>query len=619
MDHLYSLNAKLLLLSNEDEEAAAAAATDYLVASNRVYNDDQWDRLNKAINIFNNHTDTNIELADEFEINVASIINHSAIDPIYACKVYKNFDQIFSKINSNNDLLSVDNINFIKTIVNETKIEINDEIFISENRNFNNNNNIVLSVMPKLYDTYEIIVDNDSSTSNYWLDEFQKLIFNDVVQQPYLDYISFSHYIVRNILHMYKIENGDVNQLLQYNKNTNTNDDDDDDYWQASLAHLIHTCGYSDEITRRMFIDDYVYYKNEKYDLAFVPKFPNIYNIYPLTLPQIQDLKVSNDFVKECVNFYHDMDPQLLLITDDDGTVPKKYLQFFKIFPFKSGHYIHPTSGKCLYIQQKRFIKKNIFEIFTHMECKLAKLYTWINDILNLLTFDDILTFTIISKSLNVQALGLMSLRKLCGAYLELDNLRIKLPTNNEMFEWLDIYCTFYSTSTTTTKIILPVSYEPVKPFYISLINDIVQGGFNELIVTCICANYKIPERYLYNLHKLMKTPEQLYVFYTLLIQEYPLKMYQNIRDKLKTNFGKDFIDFNSKYKPNEFIQIQNYNFKSNAPKIKLYNSDNKEFNEKLNYIYKQLNDLIMNNEVELNTRQIVNKITLLCTTTSTN
>lgn len=343
--------------------------------------------------------------------------------------------------------------------------------------------------------------------------EFERLCFNNRVLYYYYEGTSFAAYVYQNIL--YSLNANDLNQLKGNN------------VWQVKLAEILYKTDFDDFIAFSAFTQNQIVVNESTViDTSFVPK----YRVLELKPVMKRIPKSDNDRI--ILNYRNYLNPRQI------RKVPIQYISIFLTFPFKDKHYIQPN-GDIAYINlpmvnQKKIVYDNI-ELTIQQMCEISDIMQIIVDARNWIN-PNVLIYKLISENdLKRQGLMLILLRYLIGPYLTLGPFTINLPTMNNILKWSNI-----ANSNECNKILLlkntieqnniSTSYDKIK-IYVNLIKSIVDNCVSKIGATFLCSSYQIPDVYLASIYELLESDAEKYVFFTLLIQQYPLNQYLKYRD----------------------------------------------------------------------------------------
>lgn len=579
------------------------------------YTDDQFTRLERIWDVITTYR-KNVTMSTKVELKAAAIWNHIAINPFIRAKITKHINHIINNIiHSDLDLTKPEKLSEIVELLRSTEIEPNDVILL-------NNNEVIIPnqyiFAPKLHTTYEVEQINDDFST---IHKFELMLFGGFAKHPYTTDMSFSTYLLKNILH--KLNASSITQL-KFNNDV-----------LAKIAILVALeFGYDDIATKLAFKFQIVKYKDVEYNTSFIPKFYDVDKIRPSSVIggviDNDDLKFTHKLINDQRNglqYYNDMDPKTLPF------VPKSNLRIFKIFPFKAGHYINPETGNVMFLNKKPLNPNHLLNrLISYVPCNEKIIQQWAADFAEIFTLSELISFTVNSSDIKTQAFGLLALRIKYGIYIKIDtpNLIITLRNAHDILSWLHLQC--YDTASNVTHgddmVLLPHSQKSPtfsKPYYEELIRDIAASAITKLNATLICSSYTIPEVYLYDVHKNLNSDAEKYVFLTLLCQKYPRLLYMSVRDdKLNPIFGSENINVLEKYEPN--LQTSKiYNEDTTQKDLENYKIDIlRPFDlgtvtcpiykclDQYEFTNSKLNELVMTGDTTLNEEELISFITLM-------
>lgn len=601
--------------------------------------------VNKYDNIINNN----------YALDKKLFIKHKAIAilqrryPVNVCKLKKNFrtlQEIFHKYNLMNftdfdiatNIQTKENLSLdIRNILRSTKLIEYDTIYLPIEKT---------NILPFLLNFTEKNQKNDvfkfslKPISNVSLFEFENFAFNNNVLFQYYEGVSFSSYFVQNTLHMFNVKN-----IKDLEKN---------EAWQAKLTVFIDKMSFNDSIVMEAFYNDIVTGIDLKmYNVDFVPKY-DVIKIKPKSRQNMlcskrQTLCDSEKCVNNVEMIYENEMRQYWLTFDEKHTkiVPKRYLSIFYAFPFKNGHYVRPN-GRVVFIDFACKIRKSVDFSLKNI-CSLDSLYETIENISSRISLNELVFTLINSSSLIESAIAMMVLRNILKGNdftLKSSNNEvetIKIPLFNEILKWLNITCLatqLTSKNSFNNSIILPKGDTTNRKNFrtvddtVSMIKDIVRIAKNVKSVDFICSSFMILECDIRFVYEKLTSNEELYVFYTLLMQNYNNAAYNLKRKNLTVNFNKsnslspstinvetdtDIKLFYEKYKPTSRPYVSSsYNFmnfeniQQNKIVYDLYDICD-DFHDIHDYVFldKQLEILVNTGNVQLSIDQFLRFILL--------
>lgn len=455
----------------------------------------------------------------------ASILNNEYINSSRSFKLEKNIQAIQSILNTNDltdDALIFEKRRPILQLVENTKFQIGDKFQLSFKSKIptwfpepNKQSIIQWSVLPSI---------------NVSLADFQQLLFNNKIIQPYYKNINFVDYIVTNLKYFL-----DIQEIEEITDNLLD---------QAKLLLFIDKTDYNEYTLIRAFYDNTLTYNNVIFDTSFVPKYP------VLELKHQFEPIINNDYAKE-IEYWNSIDLSTI------QSIPLEYLAIFMVFPFKNGFYVQPD-GKIMKIPVKLQNRMSLINTLDSI-CSINDLEAILDETSKFYSIEEVLNWTLYEKSLRNVGLGILLLRRYYGNILTINPFKIALPTEYNVLSWLSLQCTNKNSS---KGIILPINDDSrhsidklnqTAIITIALIRDIISSCQTAFGASVLCSNYCILEIDMYKVFKQLKTPTEKYVFLLLIYQYYPYYNYHRAIKALHTQvtFGRDTtIDVLKLYKP---------------------------------------------------------------------
>lgn len=516
------------------------------------------------------------------EKKAAAITGHPDINPILKCKVAIALDTILKFVESDNDFENVKIINRIRNHLETINIETGSTLTMVRKLP-------ILSVQPIVPIEYVNVLETEISTVVNIAD-FEYTMFNGKVKYRYMRETSFATYMYQNI--MYFLNTYDVNALEGI------------DTWLARYAVLLNRTKFSDYVAKKAFYQDIVYFHGVGYDTSFVPKY-DVNNLRP------QDPIPCSITDESQIDYYYKLN---VLRTDQ---VPIDKIGIFLTFPFKDGHFIKPN-GRIRYLgldNRKRALKS--VRLMIKNICSVNDIEAALDSAARGMQLDDIIYRAVYSRNLKEQAVALMIIRRIVGNYARVGKYIIQIPNEMTLLSWTKLSCRKNS-------IILPPIYtdDNKAPHYVSMIQDISQICYDKMGASIICSNHFLPELNLSAIYQLLQTDAEKYIFYTLVLQDYPIPMYYDAREKLKPKFGTAHIDL-EKYKqmkrPFINVSMEDRLNSITQPLVDMsddtFTMENKctpyDCFEMYEFHDEKLKILVTDGDVELDRNQIVNFITL--------
>lgn len=359
---------------------------------------------------------------------------------------------------------------------------------------------------------------SNTNLQNNSLHKFETILFNNMGEEPYLDYYQFPSYLY-------------LNTQYYLNKVPFINND-----WRPLLLKLIELFNFDMYFTRMLFYQDRLIYKGNVYDIKIIPKF-DINKLKPIY--QI-DLKPNHETIA-----YRNS----LQITNN-LKIDSNYKDIFKTFPFKDSHYID-NDGIAHYLDiSYPKSKHTVFSIYNI--CNTNELESALTNIIQYENIEDLIALAVHSNDLQLQGIALLALNLKQGPILNVFNYKIRLPFMNDVLRWVKLSCN-------NKKIILPnINKELVCNVkllrYVNFIKDIASNSTNRKEISFQCSSYIIPVHMYQSIINLLTTDLERYILLTFIIQQYPQYAYYRFYKLLNPEFNvtKTNIDLNQY---NEFVK----------------------------------------------------------------
>lgn len=450
---------------------------------------------------------------------------------------------------------------------------------------------------------YEMVTSQYVKAST--LAEFEYLCFNNRTQFRYMGATNFATYMYQNILYYLQL---DETQLASTIIKPCANPISKSDPWQQRLAQLILRINFNSDLVTLAFYENTIQYHNIIFDTSFVPKY-DVRAIEP----------------QHAINYSHINDVELIayhqtLDVRNTSRIPLSKIAIFLALPFKDGHFIKPC-GTIVHVNLDQTVNRKSSRLILQDLCTIYDVESAIENAARTLNLDDAVYYAVNSKSLKQQALALMVIRRLVGDTVTISGHEIHLADDLNIMSWLEITCTDRHSVLPLIRLHAPAS---AVDKCVNMIQDIVASCCSKRGAAFLCSTYGIPEYILGNVYSKLKRSSEKYIFFTLVLQEYPLQMYDDLRCQL-TNvvFGQNIIDLSANYKPftrkyiNSSVSERAHLYSEQLLRPDEVNSDVTLCNpikcsEAYEYVDQQLNALVRNEPVMMNKQQIANFIALL-------
>lgn len=510
--------------------------------SRQPYNSNEWARLNLIWDTICNETKQNRypSLSVNDVINIRKLVR--AIVPFY-------FDinlKLVSILETHN-ILHMMRLSQHELMIKGISSKMRKEILNLYNNQPTNVNVFRIKFKPPVHNAYIPIAHISGKTidlpvkqiTDKSLFAFERLAFGNRIKYSLYKNEDFASYFYYNTLYSFQIDEKDL---------------ENDNRWQSRLSTLIQTTNYDSGIALAAFYKNKITFKGTNIDTSYVPKYPiNEVRKAQNLLKEAIDITIDTCTSRDCNNilsiesdsiFYREqLDVKTTLKIDT------RHCGFFRTFPFKDGHWIDYKT--CTIQMVSVFYNKDTYHnsliqdvnlmLFSANRDAMAEECSLEHSLYEVLSYA---TYC----NLEQQAMCLMILRKMVGNYLILNNITIELAFSNETMSRLRKYCA-NNVCTRFNKTILPslVTFPIESVFvlqnnkskileYVNMIVTIANTCVSSLQCSYICSNYYIPETMYASIFKQLKTPEQLYTFFTLCLQENNKTMYREYRSRLLAN-----------------------------------------------------------------------------------
>lgn len=467
----------------------------------------------------------------------AAIYGHRQINPLHQVKIYKSLDAVLQLLadEDGDDIFNEHTIrhvakNKIKSVMDNTSVDVNDVIQLPVRTP-------VLAYSPEPPFTYDFKLPL-RPTTGVSLFDFELMAFNNRVIYQYYEGVSFSSYFYHNTMYMLGVS--DAERL------------ETDDRWQARLALIIKLTDFVDIVSMAAFYEDTVRYRGVGYDTSFVPNY-DVYSLMPASrigcdMAKSKPQQCTNS---ECVNYKHQhynetsVDDSVAMLTyraalDVRSTdkVPPEYMSIFLTFPFKDGHYIRPN-GTILYLDLG-LPRRTSVTLTIQRICDMSALEQEVTDAARTLRLHDVLAYALHAERLESQGVALLIMRQMIGNVIDVNGNKIRLPYANEVLDWVARRCV--DKSDDGAPVIMPKSgrHENSLATAVAMVRDIAASVRSKLAAAFVCSSFHLKESDYRDIYDRLATDAELYVFFTLVIQQYNLNAYRHHRDRLKPKFGTD-------------------------------------------------------------------------------
>lgn len=470
----------------------------------------------------------------------AAIYGHRQIDPVYQVKIRKSLGAVVQLLTENtadnDDILNEHSIrhavkNKIIALINGTSVDVNDVLQLAVRTP-------ILAYSPEPPPTYDFKLPL-RPTTGVSLFAFELMAFNNRVIYQYYEGVTFSAYFYHNAKYMLNLS--DAERL------------ETDERWQARLALLIKRTDFADIVSMAAFYEDTVRYRGVGYDTSFVPNY-DVYSLTPASRigcdmaeskqPHCTDSKCINHKKSSHDDTVNDSVAVEKLLTYRAGLdvrrvdkVPPEYMSVFLTFPFKDGHYIRPD-GSILYLDVGLPRRASVTLTIERI-CDMSTLEQDVADAARTLRLQDVLAYALHADRLESQGVALLILRQMIGNIIKVNDIKIRLPYANEVLDWVARHCA----KEDSVLIIMPKGSKDDKnqnsvATAVALIRDIAASAQSKLAAAFVCSSFHLMESDYRDAYDKLTTDAELYVFFTLVLQQYNVNAYRLHRDRLKPKFG---------------------------------------------------------------------------------
>lgn len=501
----------------------------------------------------------------------SAILFQMNIDKILCGKILKYLPHIieFFNINKNDSseikyqmLIKLITDNDLKErILNFTKsvsLEKNDIITISRKK-------IIFTAFPQTLkgNKYNTVIENVNVKINSLFD-FEHKIFSKNVTFKYYENVSFALYVYMNLMNDLGIQ--EETELLLFNS------------WKSKFALLLLKTNLDNKVAVSAFRNNTITYQGVVYDTSFVPKY-NVQDIRPIQRNMTDPVNVQT-----MIKYRNDLNVR------NTTTIDLKYIPLFYTFPFKDGHLIK-TDGKIVFMnvsEPTNYVKRIINSSLSI--CSLDNVEEIVKYIIERLSVAEIISTAVNSRSLSEQAVALLTLWYIRGSYMYINDIKINLPTLTNLLKWN--LCLFVP-NISNISILLPPLYNNIYKnnffelnvkLYTNLVKHIASIAQSTIAVCILCSKYKLPEIVIAHVYNNIdenlgkKDHTQLFVFFTLLIQENYNFIYINARNLLKPTFDNKRTDTGILL--TEEIEIYNY-YNTQIPNIEPFKKNSSPYVDK--------------------------------------
>ena len=364
------------------------------------------------------------------------------------------------------------------------------------------------------YDQYIQFIERD--LDNTRLEEFEKLVFG-VVKYPYLTDTSFTDYIRKNLI-----------VKLGFDVNTFTLDDIEHlNGWEVLALRLIYSKPNVCDV-ESLFISDYVDLNNEMIDITSIPKY-NVTLLHPImklepnpryTLDQVKKEIATKVNIKRrpCYNINNMM-----------------LNSFFRVLPFYKNHIIY-SNGDTRYVNVNDHLKSSTLGYLQYAKDNLKANG---NAIAYKIDIEQLKLAAVIGSTFELQLTAMALLRIKCGLRTNFGPHLINLPSIDQVELWIPqkLKSSLISLPKVETLQTLRVKEQ------VALIDSISRICVNRKLCSIICSSYYLPPVNMMEVYKSLSTDAHIYIFITLLLQQYNCQELFPKFKHLNPKFGKEYLN----------------------------------------------------------------------------
>lgn len=454
----------------------------------------------------------------------AAVCGHREIEPVVRLKIHKSLDAVLQLLRSAGDEIGPEIKRRVGDLLERTSIDFDDVVRLAVRPP-------ILAYAPEPPPTYDFKLPTRRSTG-VTLFDFEQMAFNSHLIYQYYEGVTFATYFYQNAIY-----------------SLGATDDDEDDRWQARLAALIKRTGFSDSVAMGAFGGETVRYRGVDYDTSFVPDF-DVHSLAPLssrigceaattphctgatcTVLRQQRLSAS---LEDALAYRAAVDLRRV------DRVPPHLVDVFLTFPFKDGHYVRPD-GTVTFLDvdppRRASLRATVERV-----CETSTLEEDVYDAARTLRLGDVLAYALYANRPESQAVALLILRQMIGSWLRVNGTRIRLPYRNELLRWVSFRCARRAPDAAEdVRVLLPKGRggrnRDSVATAVALVRDIAGSVQSKLAVAFVCSSFHIMEVDYLDAYDALVTHAELYVFFTLVLQQYGLNAYRACRDRLKPEF----------------------------------------------------------------------------------
>lgn len=457
----------------------------------------------------------------------AAVYGHRQIEPIVRLKIYKTLDSVLRLLRSAGDDIGPEIKTRVGDLLERTPVEFGDVVRLPVRPP-------ILAYTPEPPSTYDFKLPTRRSTG-VTLFDFEQMAFDNHLIYQYYEGVTFATYFYQNAV--YALGATDVDSHRR---------------WQARLASLIKRTGFSDSVATGAFYEDTVRYRGVDYDTSFVPDF-DVRSLVPRATRVGCEIsptphctgsacvalqrRQSSASPEEALAYRAALDVRRV------DRVPPHLVTVFLTFPFKDGHYVRPD-GTVTFLDVSPPRRASLRATVERV-CETASLEEDVYDAARTLRLSDVLAYALYANRLESQAVSLLILRQMIGNWIRVNGMRIRLPYRNEVLRWVSFRCARKAASAEDVRVLLPNGggkgggrNRNSVATVVALVRDIADSAQSKLAVAFLCSSFHIMEVDYLDAHDALDTHAELYVFFTLVLQQYGINAYRVYRDRLRPEFA---------------------------------------------------------------------------------
>lgn len=470
----------------------------------REYPEEREYVLRRQKRIWDIIRDPEVTLRSQFDMKVAAVIQHYKVPSVLQTKIHK----LMKNGELPTDGQAAMNLPLVIERLKGVNIEAGDVIRLPVRRNYS-------PIVPLQVSNTYIHPIGTGIIREANLLKFETIAFNGRVIMPFYENESFAQYVFNNIMHAFDAVS--TTELIARQ------------LWQGYYAAIIESSGFNDYVATESFYSDTVTDSNgNTYDTYMVPKYDvRSLKRIPRRSTVVNDTRQKIDTIRYRERFK----------PTQQRRIEPEHLMIFKVFPFKDGHYITTDgSNKIIYMDVPE-VKDESTMIEINNICGSEDLESAIMGTTDTqLNLNDLRSYAVRTNELVKQGIALLILRRMLGSVIEINTIRIDLPTFDEVLQWVTPTCSI-------TKLVLPRPLYPdiessSSSYSLLLIKTISRACASKRDAVFLASSYYLPECDYTETFQRLETDAERYVFMTLVLQHHNSSSIQEYRRKLKPRFN---------------------------------------------------------------------------------